>query len=233
MDPKTIKIHEETNHNFDAIKNQEISKQDEILDSYLDDEFDNFEDETPIDVSNLQTQQPDSLLNQTLQNEEFTPEVKKKKREMKGLIKRYLDSVFGEYLGEFKTLNLDEMNLAKLEETLEDIEYSVDCHEASAFGRESFSMVLGLGETMLFKNGIKCRGLALKLTQDEKAMRLVDRISLKRRLNLSPEYQLGLMVIGTAYVLHKTNEFKEEHEMNITKKASSEIVNDFNDLDVE
>ena len=52
MDPKTIKIHEETNHNFDAIKNKEISKQDEILDSYLNDEFDSFEDETLIDVSN-------------------------------------------------------------------------------------------------------------------------------------------------------------------------------------
>jgi hypothetical protein len=109
---------------------------------------------------------------------------------MKGLIKRYLDSVFGKYFGEFKLLNLDDMTLSKLEETLEDIEYSVDCHEASAFGRGFFSMALNLDETMLFKNGIKCRGLALKLTQDEKAMRLVDRIAFKRRLSLSPEYQL-------------------------------------------
>jgi hypothetical protein len=54
MDPKTIKIHEKTNHNFDIIKNKEISKQNEILNSYLDDEFDNFEDKTPFDVSNLQ-----------------------------------------------------------------------------------------------------------------------------------------------------------------------------------
>jgi hypothetical protein len=79
LDPKTIKIHEETNHNFDAIKNKEISKQDEILDSYLDDEFDNFEDETPDQTFNksfdLTNQPPDSLLNQTLQNEEFTSEV--------------------------------------------------------------------------------------------------------------------------------------------------------------
>ena len=151
---------------------------------------------------------------------------------MKGLIKRYLDSVFGEYLGKFKLLNLDDMTLSKLKETLKDIEYTVDCHEASAFGRESFSMALGLGETMLYKNGIKCRGLALKLTQDEKAMRLIDRIALKKKLSLLPEYQLGLMVIGAACVLHKINEFKESHEIQ-KKKASDSISKDFNDLDVE
>jgi hypothetical protein len=94
-------------------------------------------------------------------------------------------------------------------------------------------MALNLDKIMLFKNGIKYRDLTLKLTQNEKVMRLVDRITLKRKLNLSSKYQLGLIIIGIAYILHKINEFKEEHKINITKKASSEIVNDFNDLDVE
>jgi hypothetical protein len=51
---------------------------------------------------------------------EDPPKVKRKRRELKGLIKRYLDSIFGEYLTEFKLLDYENMSLAKLEETLED-----------------------------------------------------------------------------------------------------------------
>jgi hypothetical protein len=71
-------------------------------------------------------------------------------------------------LDEFKLLNLDKIILSKLKETLENIEYCVDYYEASTFGRKSFSMVLNLNKIMLFKNGFKCRNLALKLIQNEK-----------------------------------------------------------------
>ena len=123
------------------------------------------------------------------------------------------------------------MNLSKLEDLLEEIEYTVDCHESNAFSRDGFTMCVSLGETLLSKNGIKCYGLAHKLTQDEKAMRLVERISLKRKMGLSPEYQLGLIVASTVYVLHKTNEFKENYESKSAKKALPDLVKNYEDLD--
>jgi hypothetical protein len=129
-------------------------------------------------------------------------------------------------------MNFDEMLVAKLEELLEEIKYMVDCHESNVFGRESFGMILGLSETMLVRNGINCKNLAFQLTSNEKAMKLVDRISLKRRLSLSPEYQLGLMVMSTTYILHKSNEIKEDHTVRSNRRTSSDIVNEYSDLDI-
>jgi hypothetical protein len=92
-------------------------------------------------------------------------------------------------------------------------------------------MILGLSETMLVKNGINCKSLAAQLTQNPKAMRLVDRISLKQHLSLSPEIQLGLLILGTGYILHKNNEAIDQHTVKSNRKPSSEIVQDYVDLD--
>ena len=124
-----------------------------------------------------------------------SPEIKKKKREVKGLIKHYLSSIFNEHLGKFReTLtneDLNNMNLSKLKDLLEEIEYTVDCHESNAFLCDSFTMCISLGKTLLSKNGIKCYGLAHKLMQDEKALSLVKWISLKQKIGLSPNINGG------------------------------------------
>jgi hypothetical protein len=93
--------------------------------------------------------------------------------------------IFGKYLSEFKLLDLKNMFLPKLEKTLLDIKYIVKCYKSKIFGRKSFGMIMKLSETMLVKNRINCRNLALQLTQNEKTLKLVDR---KWRLLLSPEY---------------------------------------------
>jgi hypothetical protein len=82
LDTKTIKIHEETSHNFDAIKNKEINKQNEILDLYLNEKFEGFENKTPNQTPNLTNlqQQPNSLLDII---QEDPSEIKKKKRKVK------------------------------------------------------------------------------------------------------------------------------------------------------
>ncbi len=49
----------------------------------------------------------------------------------------------------------------------------------------------------------------------------------------SSEYQLGLLILGSVFVLHKTNEFKEEYQQRTSRKASSDIVEGFNNLDAE
>ena len=92
-------------------------------------------------------------------------------------------------------------------------------------------MCVSLGKTLLSKNGIKCYGLAHKLMQKEKAMRLVEWILHKQKIGLSSKYQLGLIVASTVYVLHKTNEFKEDYESKLAKKALLNLVKNYEDLD--
>jgi hypothetical protein len=41
------------------------------------------------------------------------------------------------------------------------------------------------------------------------------------------------LILGSAFVLHKTNEFKEEYQQQTSRKASSDIVEGFNNLDAE
>jgi hypothetical protein len=177
LDSKTIRIHEESSRDFSSIKNKEISKQDQILDRYLDDELNKYDDDFNEIGPSSSKQKEENPFDDVILPQEKSSEVKKKKRELRGLIKRYLGSVFGEYLNEFKVLNLVKLDLSKLEETLEEIEYTVECHENQSFSREGFGMLIGLSENILVnKGGIKCQGLALKLIRDEKAMRLVDRI---------------------------------------------------------
>jgi hypothetical protein len=67
-------------------------------------------------------------------------------------------------------------------------------------------MVLKLSETMLVKNRINCRNLALQLTQNKKALKLVNRINLKQKLSLYPKYQLELLILETIYILYQKNE---------------------------
>jgi hypothetical protein len=67
-------------------------------------------------------------------------------------------------------------------------------------------MVLKLSETILVKNRINCRNLALQLTQNKKALKLVNRINLKQKLSLYPKYQLELLILETIYILYQKNE---------------------------
>ena len=118
-----------------------------------------------------------------------------------------------------------------MQDLLEEVEETIDCYENQSFTRESFSMVIGLSETAASNVGIKCKGLAANLIKNEKAMRLVDRIALRRRLFLKPEYQLAMIIMGTAYVMHKQNEAQEIIKTNDNKTPSKKIIEDYDDLD--
>ena len=110
-------------------------------------------------------------------------------------------------------------------------EETVDCHENQSFTRESFGMILGLGETACVNFGIKCKGLQQLICKNDKAMRLVDRIALRRRLFVKPEYQLGMIILGTAYSLHKHNEAIDAMTNMNNKEPSKKIIEDYSDLD--
>jgi len=237
----TIKIVGEKEFNFDPVKNNNINKDDEILDSYLENDrprrkknevYDNFEDEP--DLNEIEAdEKPDTDVLAKIDTlaKEDNPECRKQRRELKGSIKRYMASIFKEHLNEFQGKNLDLLNISELQALLDEIEETVDCHENQSFTRESFGMILGLSETACVNFGIKCRGLQQLICKNEKALRLVDRIALRRRLFIKPEYQLGMIILGTAYSLHKQNEAVEIVNDKNNKEVPKKIVDDYSDLD--
>ena len=237
----TIKIVGEKEFNFDSVKNNNINKDDEILDSYLDDNnkpkrkknetYDNFEDDSDLNDIDVDKPEQDILAKVDTLAKEDNPEDRKQRRELKGSIKRYMASIFKEHLSEFQGKNLDLLNVSELQALLDEIEETVDCHENQSFTRESFGMLLGLSETACVNFGIKCKGLQQLICKNEKALRLVDRIALRRRLFIKPEYQLGMIILGTAYSLHKQNEAVEIVNDKNNKEVPKKIVEDYSDLD--
>ena len=139
----TIKIVGEKEFNFDSVKNNNINKDDEILDSYLDDNnkpkrkknetYDNFEDDGDLNDIDVDKPEQDILAKVDTLAKEDNPEDRKQRRELKGSIKRYMASIFKEHLREFQGKNLDLLNVSELQALLDEIEETVDCHENQSF----------------------------------------------------------------------------------------------------
>lgn len=135
-----------------------------------------------------------------------TPEEKREKRQVIAIIKQYLGSVFAEHLEEYKSMDFLKMPVSEVKEKLEEMEEFVMNAEASSHYRNQFLMASYFTEHLCVNQlGINAKGLTSQLSTNEKLLRNVDLVVLRRRLQISPESMILTSVLGTIMVLHNQN----------------------------
>jgi hypothetical protein len=126
--------------------------------------------------------------------------------------------------------HIDYYTIEELEKLLSKFERACDQSIIKGSSKQLFNVGMSAYETACVTSGLKVKGIADQLKKENGIDLLMDSILLKRRVRMSPEIQLGLLIVGATADLHYKNDINDH--INDAKEEIKPKIEKMKDINV-